>query len=246
MSERDGRGPVRRFVDGDVPVWVGAFGLDDFHGFSGIVAVDGDGLDGEAVIDLDLPKFICVGDVSPGRVALKEEGGAAGDLSDSLELAEVPDGSGEDIAALMQEGSDIQGFEAPVGKVALGGAPSCGLAVDVKEEGVVGADADDEVIGLGGEIDGSLKVEDGGRVGREFRSGDPLSVPGLFGSGGTLGCAAAVCRDDDDDDGGEVPGRMTHSLSLISIPIYCVKVGMEVIAGFGWGHRGMIIIVLCC
>jgi hypothetical protein len=85
------------------------------------------------------------------------------------------------------------------------------LAIDVEKEGIVGADADDEVLRLGGEIDCALKVEDGGRVGREHRGSDPVCVPGLFG--GALGCGVAYRRDDDEDGTREVPRKTTHSLS---------------------------------
>ena len=77
----------------------------------------------------------------------------------------------------MEVGSEIVSFVAPMSQVAAGGTAAYALSVDVKEELMISADVDVEVLRNGGQVDGLAEVEDGRVFLRGEGRSDPLGFP---------------------------------------------------------------------
>ena len=112
-----------------------------------------------------------------GGFAFEQEGGAVAHLGDGSVDAEVPDRRGDEVVAWLEVGGKVEAFVAPVGEVAARGAVTDALAVDIEDEAVVGADADDVGGGDGRQIEGTAEMEDERFAQRRRRVGDPGSLP---------------------------------------------------------------------
>ena len=98
-------------------------------------------------------------------------------MGDGSVDAEVPDGGGDEVFTWPEQGSEVKELVAPMSEVAARGAVADTMAVDVKDEAVVGADADDIGGGNGGQFEGVTKMENDGVAQRGGGVGDPGGVP---------------------------------------------------------------------
>ncbi len=75
--------------------------------------------------------------------AFEQESGTVAHLGDGCVDAEVPNGSSDEIVALLEVGGEIEPFVAPVGKIAASGSVTDSLSIHIQDEAIVGAYADD-------------------------------------------------------------------------------------------------------
>src|SRR5208283_2588239 len=84
---------------------------------------------------------------------------------------------GQHIVAGIQRGREIESFVTPVRQIAASGALAHPLAIDVKNEAIVSAHMDDELVGFRGERNGLAEVEYSWFLGRRRRVRDPFRGP---------------------------------------------------------------------
>ena len=110
-------------------------------------------------------------------VGLGDEAGAVRDLRRGRVLAEVPDLGHEQVLARLQERPEVERLEAPIVEVAAGGADAHALAVERKDEALIGAHVHGEMSGHLGEVEDLAEAVDARVAVGSARAGDPLRLP---------------------------------------------------------------------
>jgi len=104
------------------------------------------------------PIFVGVEKIVIWIIGLQEEGGSQRHLCERDKLAEIPNDGCDGVFAFNEVGSDIDGLETPVHKVAASRPTADALAVDEEAIAVVGGNMDDEFIGYGIEVKGPAEM----------------------------------------------------------------------------------------
>ena len=92
-------------------------------------------------LDLDQPALGSVDGSRAACLALQQKGRPVADLRQRRIDAEVPHRCRDQVLAGLEQRSQVEALIAPVGQIAAGRAVAHPMAVDVKNEAVVGADA---------------------------------------------------------------------------------------------------------
>src|ERR1700739_92907 len=176
---------------GGVPIPVVFGGVDLFAGACGHVGLEGHGGAVERAVagfHFNQPAFRGIDAGWAGRFAFNNERGAVAHLRERGINAEVPDGRGDQIGAGLEKGRQVEALVAPVGKVAASGTVADAAAVHVKDEAIIGADADDGGGRNGLQVECAPKMEyerfAQGRRRVRYPGGLPLVVRRIGGKGG--------------------------------------------------------------